>query len=816
MPVNFRFLAKRPFHCGCFLAAALLTSLTASAQGSRLGDTFTPKPPDGATIRFPGVTYDAANDAYLVTWVGLVPSNAHRVGARFVSADGVSLGLPDTVNVAPGGASRAACAPELNACLIAWLQEPTTIMGRMVRYSAGSIAYLTAPFVINSNGKGKLSSAAPGVAYSSTSREFLVAWSEFGNSLDVSGQRVNGDGSLAGTEIPVATTGLYEAFPTVLYSARSNEYLVSYYQELVNGVNTVAARRVQPLSGAIVGGNTLWASAFDQYPDMAYNSQTDQFLAVTWGILGRGWMLHGQLSDAAAQPIGGVLSLAAGGGGDGIGVTYNSVSNNYFAVYQSQANNEIWGVTIAPSGVPTTQFQVTVSGSKLSTQPRAAGSTKAARFLAVASNTYGSVMAQMVQDGSGPPPPGVSAPRMSLDTPGSAASVAGSGFTISGWALDLGAVDGNGVDWVHVWAIPVNGAPGIFVGAAAVNIPRPDVAAQFGAQFGHSGFALSGHLPPGTYDLFAFGRSTVADGFNYYKTVRIGVSGERATRTADIDGDGRVDLTVYRPDNGFWYSLESQNGFATATNTGWGGPQYTPIAGDFDGDGRADRTVYDHGSGNWYTLKSGSGFTTATSINVGGVGWTATGGDFDGDGRSDYVVYNRKSGLWYGLLSTSGYTTSISISWGGNDAYLPVAADYDGDGRSDVAVYAPATGDWFVLTSSSNYTQSLHFTAGGSDYEPVQGDFDGDGRTDPAVYQASTGLWYGLKSSSNYTASVTINWGGAGYQPVRGDYDGDGRADLAVYQTSTGNWFILLSGSGYTSAIVKNWGGAGYIPIPIS
>src|SRR5262245_41983542 len=99
--------------------------MPAHAQGSRLGSTFTAKTGDGTTIRYPGVAYDELNDAYLVTWVGYVHTGNHRVGARFVGADGTPLGSPDTINVGPGGAPRAACSPELNACMVVWLQEPS-------------------------------------------------------------------------------------------------------------------------------------------------------------------------------------------------------------------------------------------------------------------------------------------------------------------------------------------------------------------------------------------------------------------------------------------------------------------------------------------------------------------------------------------------------------------------------------------------------------------------------------------------------------------------------------------------------------------
>lgn len=107
------------------------------------------------------------------------------------------------------------------------------------------------------------------------------------------------------------------------------------------------------------------------------------------------------------------------------------------------------------------------------------------------------------------------AARLVLDAPLNN-SVVGQRIFVSGWASDFGAMTGNGIDLVHVYGYPLDGqAPGpIFMGQALVNAPRPDVAAAFGAQFGSAGFGLIGPpLPPGRYQVVAYGRSLVAGTF---------------------------------------------------------------------------------------------------------------------------------------------------------------------------------------------------------------------------------------------------------------------------------------------------------------
>jgi glucose/arabinose dehydrogenase len=112
---------------------------------------------------------------------------------------------------------------------------------------------------------------------------------------------------------------------------------------------------------------------------------------------------------------------------------------------------------------------------------------------------------------------------LAVDAPVAFSEVA-STFLLGGWALDLGASSGSGVDTIHVWAFAADGSvPPRFVGVPQF-VERPDVGAYFGQQFRFAGYnMLVSTLGPGIWDLYVFAHSAVSNAFDNTKVVRVTV-----------------------------------------------------------------------------------------------------------------------------------------------------------------------------------------------------------------------------------------------------------------------------------------------------
>ncbi|HEV7643917.1 MAG TPA: FG-GAP-like repeat-containing protein [Pyrinomonadaceae bacterium] len=280
------------------------------------------------------------------------------------------------------------------------------------------------------------------------------------------------------------------------------------------------------------------------------------------------------------------------------------------------------------------------------------------------------------------------------------------------------------------------------------------------------------------------GRIVIAGSFTLYNGQPVlGIARLINSNAAwDFDGDGRSDISIFRPSDGNWYLMGSQIGF-NVNNFGQAGDRLA--SADYDGDGRSDLGIYRDGA--WWYLNSSTG--TVGLKFWGGAGDVPLPADFDGDGRADFIYYHPATNEWFRSGSTG---VSSTIQWG-IPGDIPVSGDFDGDGKASPIAFRPSTGLWGMRDEAGGWT-SMQWGQSGD--IPVAADYDADGKTDVAVWRPSNSAWYIYNSGSG---TVTImGWGLAGDRPVPGDFDGDGKADVAVWRPSNGVWYIMQSTSGFT------------------
>jgi cytochrome c peroxidase len=301
-----------------------------------------------------------------------------------------------------------------------------------------------------------------------------------------------------------------------------------------------------------------------------------------------------------------------------------------------------------------------------------------------------------------------------------------------------------------------------------------------------------------------FGRWYITDagaagGVSVSPAFRFTIFGEATTvsraKHADFDGDGKTDVSVFRPAEGNWYVWRSSINNFSVTNFGISSDKLAPA--DFDGDGKTDIAVFR--DGNWYWLNSSNNQFRA--VQFGAAADKPQPGDYDGDGTADAAVFRPADGTWYIRQSRDGFAAKQF----GISSDRPVAADYDGDGKTDLGVYRD--GAWYLLKSQQGFTAAQF---GIAEDKPVLGDYDGDGKADLAVFRPSGGAWYIIQSGSDSFRAA--QFGISTDTPAPGDYDGDGKSDFAVFRASEGNWYILQSSSGALRG--QNWGIGGDIPAP--
>jgi len=327
--------------------------------------------------------------------------------------------------------------------------------------------------------------------------------------------------------------------------------------------------------------------------------------------------------------------------------------------------------------------------------------------------------------------------------------------------------------------------------------------------------------------LLSAGRAQAADvPFSAGHIIDADFTGARAAHTADMDGDGDLDVVGAAfyiglgsvPDIAWWENLNGAGTSWTAHTISANFSGATSVcAADMDGDGDVDvlatrgSNSIDPDIGWWENLNGAGTSWTEHKIDVDaddGVG-AAYPVDLDGDGDLDVVgsAFDVHGVKWWENLNGAGTSwTEHSIDANFLNAWPVHAADVDGDGDLDVlgAAFSAQAIAWWENLTGAGTSWTRHIVSVDFDFPRSvdAADVDGDGDLDVlgASQEADDITWWenldGTGTSwSTHTIDGDFNFA---VSVKAGDVDGDGDLDvLGAGGVDAGvKWWENLNGAG--------------------
>lgn len=725
---------------GLFAATAALPN-PASAQVSRVNPTFGVWT---ASTRGSAIAYDPRNDVYLA-----VSANG-LVRGRFITADGaVSAARPEFVIQSSGNFTafpRVAYSPDVDGgaggFLVTWHEADASIASVHAR----TVSYTNGLGAVDNKLTGAESwhEEGPGVVYSTRSQEFLVVWHSRITG-DVRGVRVGNTGAALGAVFTIGGSASFEDNPSVTYNPVTDEFMVAYAVITDTGPTTytsgLSATRVKAGANQIVGTTPNVGSAVGIFiTDITYNPSTGLYLA-TW-YQDPPKAVYGRLLNADGSFAGNITPLSTRYAAyDALSVAQNGTSGTFFAVSHDSlpitygGSVEDGGVEINRAGQPlTTGVQATAAGGTAGNfYPRIAAHTSRAEWMVVGAGSFIYTFAQRLQTGSRDGGGGPPPPPPPPPSPTCTININDNSTSIPGTTY-TGGLSISTLAGCD-WAA-VAQAPWLSVSARGGSGPG---SVQWTAQSNATGATRSATI------LIAGGSAS--------RTLTV-TQASLVVRLGDFNSDSNVDLIWQNQSTGN-LALWKMNGFNLLTgdplspgivaDTGW----KIVAALDIDKDGYSD-LLWQHDSGYlsvWRmrgdTMVSGELITQTALTDK---KWSVVGsGDIDKDGNADIIWQHRdgRVAVWYmrGTTLLAGEVIAESLS---DQAWRVVGvADMNGDGHVDLMWHNSDTGAvavWLMNRMHLTDARLLNDSAPDVNWHlRGLGDFDADGDVDVLWQNDSTG-----------------------------------------------------------------------------
>jgi hypothetical protein len=306
--------------------------------------------------------------------------------------------------------------------------------------------------------------------------------------------------------------------------------------------------------------------------------------------------------------------------------------------------------------------------------------------------------------------------------------------------------------------------------------------------------------------------------------------------TADINGDGKLDLVIANHTNSVEVRLGNPDGsFGAATpfTAFSAGSTAFALTADLNGDGKPDLIVTNFSNNGsvavlFNTTAPGAttpSFSAATTYATGALPVQVVTGDFNGDGKLDFIVANASAtNETLALNNGNGTFTTSAISTGVTSESV-ATADVNGDGKLDlIALDSGGSAVGVFLGNGSGTFQAPNvFQVGNVPNFVTTADLNGDGKLDLITANFNDGTVSVLlgNGAGGFAQQATYQVGTRPGSISVVDVDGDGHLDLVVanngnQNTGAGAFVSVLLGTGTGTFAAQSTIQAGTSPTSVT